>query len=64
MSDILFIDAEFRQRSYDGRWELVAMYLDLDQSYAYINESGVKVVDIPKKWITVRVYDWIGEIVD
>lgn len=61
-SDIL--ETQLVQRDYDKRWELIAKFMDHENAYSYSSESGNKVTFIPEKWITIKVYDFIMEIVD
>lgn len=61
-SDIL--ETQLIQRSYDGRWEIIAKIMDHNNAYSYSSESGNKVTFIPEKWITIKVYDFIMEIVN
>lgn len=58
------LETQLVQREYDGRWEYIAKIMDYDNAYKYSNESGTTMTLIPEKWITLKVYDFIMEIVD
>lgn len=64
MTDQNFIEVEYKQRAYDGKWEKIAKIVDHENAYIYATESGAKVSIVPEKWITVGVYDLMGEFVD
>jgi hypothetical protein len=57
------LETQLVQRAYDGKWERIARVKDYENSYTHNNEAGLKTVLIPDKWITVKVYDFIVEIV-
>lgn len=56
------LETQFVQRAFDGKWEKLARIMDNDNKYVYKSESGQKMTYIPTKWITVNVFDYIGEI--
>lgn len=58
-SDIL--ESQIVQRDFDKRWERIVKVQDLENSYTFANEQGVKMTLIPEKWITVAVYDFLME---
>lgn len=58
------LETQLVQRAYDGKWEKIARIPDYENSYTYVNESGVKTTSVPDKWITVKVYDFIMEEVN
>lgn len=64
MNKINYTESEWKQRQYDGKWQLLAKVQDFDNKYVYTTESGNKVSLIPEKWITVKVVDYMAEIVD
>jgi hypothetical protein len=59
-----YTEVDFKQRAYDGKWEMVAKVLDHENKYVYKTESGNTVTLTPEKWITVGVYDYLAEIED
>jgi len=58
------LETLYVQRSYDGRWEKLVKILDYENEYRFVNEAGNATTLIPEKWMTVAVYDWMGELVD
>ena len=56
------LEYQFKQRAYDGKWERIARILDKENEYSYTNEYGNKTTYIPTRWITVGVYDLLGEL--
>jgi hypothetical protein len=58
------LDTQFKQRAYDGKWERVVKVPDHDNSYAYTTEGGNVITILPEKWITVGVYDLLGDWAD
>jgi hypothetical protein len=56
------IETQFKQRQFDGKWEKIAKVMDHDNKYVYKTESGQRVSYTPEKWVTVGVYDLIGEL--
>lgn len=58
------IRTEFRQRKYDGKWELNGLFKDHRNAYTY-NESsaGGKITLTPELWVTMRVYDYLIDLV-
>lgn len=56
------LETAFKQRDYDGKWEKLAKVMDYDNKYVYKSESGSNLTYIPTKWMTVGVFDLIGEI--
>jgi hypothetical protein len=61
--DMVILETQIIQREWDKRWEKIVKIMDYENSYTYINESGVKMTLIPEKWITTDVFDFIMEIV-
>jgi len=59
-----YTEVEFKQRAWDGKWEMLGKVLDHDNKYIYTTDSGNKVSLIPEKWITVGVYDYMIEMLD
>jgi hypothetical protein len=59
-----FIDVDFKQREYDGKWEMIAKVMDHENAYTYKTESGNSVTLTPERWITVGVYDYLMSIED
>jgi hypothetical protein len=53
------LETELVQREYDGRWEKIAKIIDRENEYQYADESGVKMVTTPTRWVTVAVYDFL-----
>lgn len=64
MKNLNILETQIVQREWDKRWEKIAKIMDFENSYTYLNESGVSVTLIPEKWITLAVYDYLMEIVD
>lgn len=56
------LETQFKQRQYDGRWEKVVRVMDHDNKYVYKTETGSRMTYTPEKWMTVGVYDMIGEL--
>ena len=56
------LETQWKQRSYDGKWEKLAKVMDYDNKYVYKTESGNRMTYVPEKWTTVGVYDYIGEL--
>ena len=52
------LETQFRQRTFDGKWEKLVKVLDEDNIYTYTNENNSRVTLIPEKWICVSVYDY------
>jgi len=54
----------YKQREYDGKWELVQTFLDYENEYvvkdSVTNRVTLKI--IPEKNITIKVYDYEVEI--
>ena len=57
-----YFEVEFKQRSYDNKWEKIARVMDHENKYVYKSETGSQTAYIPTKWITVGVFDYVGEI--
>lgn len=55
------LETQFVQRAYDGKWEKLAKVMDYDNKYVYKTESGNRMTYVPEKWMTVGVYDLLGE---
>jgi hypothetical protein len=58
---MVVLETQFKQRTLDGKWERIVKTLDYDNKYTFTNEAGNKVSYIPEKWVTVGVYDLLGE---
>jgi len=54
--------SEFKQRAVDGKWERIVQILDFDNRYSYVDEFGRRVSSLPTKWVTIGVYDYLGEL--
>ena len=59
----MFLEYDFKQRSFDGKWERLARVKDFENEYSYQTPSGQTVTLTPEKWVTIGVYDYIMEIV-
>lgn len=53
------LETELRQRSGDGKWQLLGRIMDHDNAYKYKSDSGQVITLTPDRWITLRVYDYI-----
>ena len=56
------LETQFKQRAYDGKWEKLARVMDYDNKYVYKSESGQRMTYVPTKWMTVGVFDYVGEL--
>lgn len=56
------LETQFKQRAYDGKWEKLARIMDYDNKYVYKSESGQRMTYVPTKWMTVGVFDYVGEL--
>jgi hypothetical protein len=56
------LETAFKQRDYDSKWERLARVMDYDNKYVYKSESGQKMTYVPTKWVTVGVFDYVGEL--
>lgn len=56
------LETDFAQRAYDGKWEKLARIMDYDNKYVYKSESGQKMTYVPTRWVTVGVFDYMGEL--
>lgn len=56
------LETDFVQRAYDGKWEKLARIMDYDNKYVYKSESGQRMTYTPTKWVTVGVFDYVGEL--
>lgn len=56
------LETQWKQREYDSKWEKLAKVMDYENKYVYKNESGSNLTYIPTKWITVGVFDYVGEL--
>lgn len=61
---MVILETQIVQRDWDKRWEKIVKIMDYENSYTYLNESGVKMTLIPDRWITIAVYDYLVEIID
>lgn len=59
---MIVLDADFRQRAFDGKWERIVKTLDYDNIYEF-NTGHSKKTHIPTKWIVTDVYDYIIELI-
>lgn len=57
-----FFEIDYKQRAFDGKWEKLARVMDHENKYTYKSESGSQMTYIPTKWITVGVYDYMGDL--
>jgi hypothetical protein len=57
-----FFEIDYKQRAFDGKWEKLARVMDHENKYIYKSESGAQMTYIPTKWITVGIYDYMGEL--
>ena len=55
------MEYDYKQRAYDGKWEILGKVQDKDNSYTYKTESGQRVTLVPEKWVTLRVVDLLGD---
>lgn len=55
------IEYDFHQRAFDGKWERLAKIVDTSKRYSFKDQDGRHVSLVPTKWITVGVYDLLGE---
>lgn len=60
----MFLEYDFKQRDYDGKWERLGRIKDTQNEYSYLTPSGQKVTLTPEKWITIGVYDYLVDIID
>ena len=60
--NMVVLEEQFKQRAFDGKWERIVKTMDYDNKYSFTNEAGNKVSYIPEKWVTVGVYDYLGEL--
>lgn len=60
---MVILETQFKQRAWDGKWEKIVRIMDFASRYSYHNEYGNKVSYIPEKWLTIGVYDYIGEMI-
>lgn len=56
------LETQWKQRDYDGKWEKLAKVMDYDNKYVYKSETGNTLAYIPTKWMTVGVFDYVGEL--
>ena len=57
-----FYEIEHKQRAFDGKWEKLVRVMDHENKYTYKSETGSTLTYTPTKWITVGVYDYMGEL--
>tara|TARA_R110000772_G_scaffold99174_3_gene198900 strand:- start:21260 stop:21463 length:204 start_codon:yes stop_codon:yes gene_type:complete len=57
------IRTEYKQRAFDGKWELLGLFMDVENSYTYGSEQGIPYTITPEKWVTMKVYDYEIEFV-
>jgi hypothetical protein len=55
------LETQFKQREYDGKWERIVKVPDYENAYVYSTEGGNMIKILPEKWITVGVYDLLGD---
>ena len=56
-----FIETQYKQRAYDGKWERIGKIADHSNSYSYKTDGGNTITIVPEKWITIGVYDLLGD---
>ena len=56
------LETQFVQRAYDSKWEKLARVMDYENKYVYKSESGQRMTYVPTKWMTVGVFDLVGEL--
>lgn len=56
------LETQFKQRAYDNKWEKLAKVMDYDNKYVYKSETGQRMTYVPTKWMTVGVFDYVGEL--
>ena len=56
------LETAWKQRDYDSKWEKLAKVMDYDNKYVYKSETGNTLAYIPTKWMTVGVFDYVGEL--
>ena len=57
-------EVEFKQRAYDGKWEMIQKVMDPENAYYTFTETGGRIRMIPEKWMTVGVYDYLITLED
>lgn len=57
-----FLETDYKQRPYDGKWERLAKVEDVENAYRYKTESGNVISLVPTKWITIGVYDYLFDM--
>lgn len=57
------LEYDLKQRAYDGKWQLLGKVMDEDNAYTYVSESGQRLTLVPEKWLTLKVYDYLLELV-
>ena len=60
--DMNILETQFKQREFDGKWERMVLIMDDENSYSYKTETGSTVYQIPTKWVTVGVYDYLADL--
>jgi len=58
------LEYDYKQRAYDGKWEILGKIQDRDNAYSYKTDSGQRITMIPEKWVTVSVVDLLGDWTD
>ena len=58
------LETQFKQRTFDGKWERIAKIVDYENEYSYETETSSRVTLIPEKWVTIGVYDYLMEFND
>ena len=56
------LETQWKQRTYDSKWEKLAKVMDYENKYVYKSESGSNLTYILTKWMTVGVFDYVGEL--
>ena len=56
------LETSFRQRAFDGKWERLVRFLDHENKYKYVSDTGQRVSIVPEKWVCVGVYDYLIEM--
>lgn len=57
-------EVEFKQRAYDGKWEMIKKIIDHDNTVVYETDSGNTITLTSEKWVTVKVYDYLMTLED
>jgi len=58
----MFLEYDFKQRAFDGKWERLGKIQDTENAYSYKTPSGQTVTLTPAKWVTIGVYDYLVDL--